>query len=317
LPNPIDDPADEQLLSGELRIGFYTANAFSRDNPPGHVGASEVWSFAPQFVDMCSAIFLQHNAVRSGRETRDLVLAALFRRAIITTESVLNLLYHGMPEGAVGLVRTLLDIELNARLVAGDSTDKMAKRYAAYHYFAGKRHGQKMVSDRDTRSMLQRYEGAFDETLDTLRRHKAWFEAPGFDEVRREIQPGKPWHGYQHAEDAFKAAGMSTDYFQSYDLGTFFVHATNIDFDFDAIVNGRVMLKPLETSNEDYLIPTLGTALGHLHSVLEIFANDKPVSFESGVLVVNGREEPVELIDAMGILLGQVLSRHKLPNQRD
>jgi hypothetical protein len=311
--NPIDGPIDERQLSGEIRLRYYTADAFKREAPPGDLGSSELWTFAAEFIDMCSAVFVQHNAVRKDHETRDLVLAALLRRALVITESVFSLSYNGLPEGAVGLVRTLLDIELNARLVAADSTDRTAKRYAAYHYFIGRRHGQKMSSDRATRSMLQRYEGAFEEVLDALRRHEEWFQTPGFAEVRDEIDATRPWHGFNRAEEAFKSVGMSTDYHQTYDIGTFFVHATNIDFDFHSIVDGRVMLKPPQTRDEAQLLPTLGTALGHLYKILEVFASDKAIQLEDGVLVVEGHEEPVGAVDAMGIMLGQVLSKYSLP----
>jgi hypothetical protein len=236
------------------------------------------------------------------------VLAALVRRALITTEGIVAVLYCGLPEAAVPLLRTLLDIELNARLVARDESEHTAKRLAAYHYFATQQHHEGVLTDRTTRAMLATFEGAKEETPEIARQNKKWFESEGLAEVRNEIVASKPWHGFPSAEDAFRTAGLSEDYYQTYDGATMVVHAANIDFDFHSVVDGRVMLKNPLTADETMLLPTLGVALSHLHEVLTVFVTDKGIVDGEGTVTVGAdHTEPLTTLEAMGFLLAQVV----------
>jgi hypothetical protein len=290
----------------EITAQVPQVNAFHRESPPGRSFRPELWQFAAQYIDYGCASFAQHNAVRPMSPTRDLVLAALVRRALVVTESVVTLIYRGLPEAALPLLRTILDIELNAKLVARDPAEGTAKCLAAYHYFTSQRHQQRILGDRATRAMLEAFEGATEEAAVIARRNKEWFESPGFAEVREKISAGKPWHGYSSAEEAFRSAGMSEDYFQSYDGGTMFVHVVNIDFDFASIENGRVMLKGPLTSDAMALVPILGVALGHLHEVLTVFLTDKKINDQTGMLSASdGVSERLSTHEAMGFLLGQ------------
>src|SRR5215831_15692555 len=109
------------------------------------------------------------------------------------------------------LMRCLLDIDVNMRLVTRDNSDKTARKLAAYHYFAVKKHQQRILTDPLSRKLVEQFEGGKEETIGIARKNAEWFNAPGFADVRDEIEPGKPWHGYQRAEDAFAEAGLGTD----------------------------------------------------------------------------------------------------------
>lgn len=292
----------------EVSIRLPQLDAFNRANPPGASSGAEVWHFATQMIDYGCALFATNNTVRSESPTRDLVVAALLRRALITTEGLLNILYHGLPEAAIPLLRTLLDIEVNAKLVTKDSSEATAKRLAAYHYFAVTRHQHKLLTDPLSRRLLEEFEGGKTEAAGLARKNEDWFEAPGFVDVRDSIVPGRPWHGYARAEDAFAAAGLTTDYFQTYDSGTLFTHAANIDFDFADIVDGQVMLKAPLTADDLQLVTILGVALTHLYAIIKVFVEDKKIQEVEGSFTVDGvREEIVSAMDAISFLLAQAL----------
>ena len=299
---------EQREVEVEVSVRLPQLDGFARTNPPGASSTSELWHFATQMIDYGCALFATNTAVRAECPTRDLGVAALFRRSLITAEGILTLLYHGLPEAAVPLLRTLLDIEVNTKLVTADTSETTAKRLAAYHYFAVKRHQHKLLSDPLSRRLLEEFEGEKPTAAGLARKNQEWFEAPGFSEVRDSIHAGRPWHGYASVEDAFAAAGLTTDYFQTYDSGTLFTHAANIDFDFADIVDGKVILKAPLTADDRQLVTILGVALTHLYAVMKVFVEDKSIQEVEGSLSVDGKfEEVVTGMTAISFLLAQVM----------
>lgn len=283
-------------------------DAFQRGAPPGRQAPEPIWRFAQELIDFGNSLYVSHRAVRAASPTRDLVMAALVRRALVIAEAIRAVVFRGLPEAALPLLRTLLDVRLSASLIVKDSSEHTAKRLAAYHYFAVQRHQQRILSDPITRDVLEQFEGARDEAVEIARRNKGWFESDTFREVRDEIEAGRPWHGFARVEDAFRAAGLSDDYFQTYDTGSLFTHVANIDFDFDSIVEGRVNLKGLLSKDTRLLGGLLGLAMVHLHAVLGLFVTDKELSLDPGTLIADGKHrERLEAIEAVGILLSRAL----------
>jgi hypothetical protein len=223
-------PEEKREVRVSIGYPITEANLFHRDQPARDECPPEFWDIARKIVDHGGALLLTENKVGSDRNIRDLVTAALLRRALIITEGVVTLLAHGLMEPAVALGRVLLDIELNFKLVTADSTQRMAKRLAAYHFMAGQRHGQKMLTNRESRERMASVgDGQLEWMKEVSKSLAKDFESPAFDDVRAGVRPGQPWHG-MNVEEAFKFAGLSVDYYQTYNLQTFFVHTSNIDF---------------------------------------------------------------------------------------
>jgi hypothetical protein len=303
----MDEPRTDRVHV-EVEVALPQFPIFARDHPPGASAQHHFWDLVPQIIDYGAAVLNRPWKLRPGQETRDVVTAAIMRRALATTEAIYNLSYHGLPESAMALLRTLLDLELNIRLVTKDSTARTAKRLAAYHYLLGQRHGQRMVASPETRDTFRKTEGVFEEMLDTTRRYKNWLEAPGFDEVRDEVVPGRPWHGFNSAEEAFQSVGMVTDYHQIYDLGTFFVHATNVEFDLAEPQDGHIAVRSPLTDEEPRLLSILGLGVAHFFRILELYVGDRGLEQGKAQLRVEGQEpEEIGEVEAVGILIGQAL----------
>lgn len=316
----VDESDGARQVEIEVSIELPQLDAFQRSDPPGGRSGSTLWKFAIEMIDYGCSLFATHRTVRDSSPTRDLVVAALFRRALIVSESLRVVLWNGLPEAALPLMRTLLDIAVNMRLVTQDPSETTAKRLGAYHYFAVQRHQERILSDPLSRRLVEEFEGGKAQTVDLARKNALWFESPGFMDVRELIVPGKPWHGYERAADAFAAAGMSTDYYQTYDTATLFTHAANIDFDFADIVDGKVLLKAPLNEQPSQLETVLGVALTHLHAMMAMFVGDKQAVVEKGVVLMDGTiREEVNAMDALAFLLAQSLpeSKAKLRERKD
>jgi hypothetical protein len=114
-------------MTGRLPL----SNKLARDQPAALEGPPEGWQLAQQVIDHGVYILDNVNVIAEGRKVRDSVLGALLRRALITAEGIRVCLFHGLEESSVVLLRTLLEVELNMRLVTGDASEEMATRLAA------------------------------------------------------------------------------------------------------------------------------------------------------------------------------------------
>lgn len=241
----MSEGSDESLQGGyEGHLGLH--DLFHREAPASLEGESEHWELAREVIDHGCFVLTYANAIREGRGVRDSVTGALLRRALITAEAIRTLTAHGLEEPAAAQFRTLLDAQLNLRLVLTDSSDHMARRLAAYHYLGAKRHLQSQLSDPSRRAHLESVPEHHGWTLDVARKMKDYFNSETFDDVRDAVQSTRLWHGYDRVEDAFSAAGMADDYRTLYSTYSPFVHVSNVDFDFaDIDDEGRPALRAL------------------------------------------------------------------------
>jgi hypothetical protein len=130
------------------------------------------------------------------------------------------------------------------------------------------------------------------------------FESGMFDDVRAEIKPGQPWHG-MNVDHAFKFAGASPDYYQDYDLQTFFVHTTNIDFDFSPGSAETPALRALVDRDPNRIRHVLGLSLMRMHRIMDGFARDKAGEDKSSA-TLKGDVLEVDALTGLGMTLVEV-----------
>lgn len=244
------------------------ADLFRRDGLASLEGPAEDWEFAKHVIDHGGFILIQSNQLRPGREVEDLTARALLRRALITGEAIRVNVASGLEEPAFVLLRSLLEIELNLKLIVSDPSGRMARRLAAFHFLTGYRQNQTLLSRRVTREKLYEFD-AFDWTLATTKKMESFFDSPAFDDVREEVRKNQNWHGKKNLEDAFASIGAVDDYLQLYSLFSPFVHGANVDFDFAEVDSaGQLSLKaPIQRDPEK----TLGHLKGTLLVLLRIY----------------------------------------------
>jgi hypothetical protein len=262
------EAADEYAIE----VTLPQADLFVRHQPAVQEGPPKAWDAAVSAIDFACALAAR-SRVRPNHRLRDLVLAALLRRATITTEGIRHLLAAGLLEPAVSAGRTLLDIELAITLIHADSSDTTAHRLAAYHYSSYQRHGQDMLSNRPTREGVLAEGGRVPEIIEVSKAYARLLEEQIFDSVRELIRSGRLWHGHSSAEEAYKAAGLESDYHMTYDGGNWFVHAVNVDFDFDPSQE-HPSLKPFVHRDPSVIQPFLGDALLRLHRIMGLIIED-------------------------------------------
>ena len=237
--------ADDDVVEAAVEAMIPQSDGFHRSQPAELEGPPENWELARTTVNYGCALLLNWSTVRTGSELKDTVLRAVFRRMLVTTEGVVTLLAHGLFEPAAAASRTILDLELALALVRNDSTGRMARRLAAYHYLTYQEHGQDMLSNPATREGTVAPGGRIQELVEISKSYARFLEAQVFDDVRDDVKRDRFWHGYASAKEAFKAIKQDADYFMQYDSATWFVHAVNVDWDFVEKVGSVVHMKPL------------------------------------------------------------------------
>ena len=298
---------DGQTIEVPIQYALPQADLFFRDQPAISEGPSNHWAAARAVIDFGSALLVTSDQLRDERRIRDAVLATLLRRALITAEGIFTLLSRGLEEPGVALTRTLQDIELNIRLVTDDSSDRMAKRLAAYHYYGSQKHGQDMLSDPATREGPLTAGGRVQEVIAVAHSYAKHLESDAFDDVRDEVKQSRYWHGHNSVEQAFAAVGQSPDYHMSYDSCTFFVHDTNIDFDFSTLDDAGLHLKPLVQRNPAVNSVHLANAAMRLYAIIDLFIEDRglPPSFAESLPSATGdpsdSEPPLSLNSFEGL----------------
>lgn len=230
----------EVTISGKFGQG----NLFWRAEPAAREGPPEVWELVRTVVDHGCFIFENVNNVRPESGVRDVVIAAIFRRILITGEAVRVLLTIGLEEPAVATFRTLLDLEVNLRLVLADDSDETARRLGLFFFVQGRRHFRRVTRDVGTREDVQGDEVHWEWLTRTSRAFKGMLDHERFKDIREEVERGRYWHGQDSVADAFEAAGMLDDYNLVFDPLSMFVHASNIEQDLSDADEGGVHLTP-------------------------------------------------------------------------
>lgn len=295
---------DSGRIEVQMELAIPQRNLFIREQPAHLEGPEDAWAIAITTIDFGCAMLMAWNALRPGHELLDAVVASLLRRMLVTTEGSRVLLAAGLLEPAIAQSRTLLDIELSFRLILNDETGMMAKRLAAYHYLTYQRHGQDQLQDPKTRDRAKEWDRTR-ELAQVAGSYKRFLELPIFDDVRKEVRSKRAWHGYDSAEDAFRAAGESPDYFMLYDAQTWFVHAVNVDFDYSDRTETEIRLKPLVERDPAVIQVQLGHQLLRLVTLLRLIAEkrgyptDPPFDRMSIARFPDGTTEDVTALDAL------------------
>jgi hypothetical protein len=279
---------------------------------------STVVEAAKTITDYGSTLIGASGTFREDRTIRDAVLFALLRRATITAEAILLLLSRGLVEPSIALGRTLLDIELAMKLIHNDETDNLALRLAAYHYYAYQRHGQDMLSHRPTRTGILERGGRVPEIIEVSKSYSSILQSDIFDGVRDAVRRDTYWHGYKSTEEALGAIGQADDYHMTYDSANWFVHAVNVDFDYDPSRSSAqdFQLKELAHDDPDMLTMFLGNAALRYCEILAVYIADRgypdaaPFAAPSRVVFPDGEVEEFDSLDAIRtMLLGTFRSR--------
>jgi hypothetical protein len=321
--------ASEDFSSRPVRVTVEStlpqADLFARALPAITEGPSASWQLARTIIDFACAVLATRVPLREDHRIRDAVLTALLRRALVTIEAVVNLLAQSLEEPAIAVSRTLLDIELSIKLIHQDATDAMAKRLAAFHYYTYQRHGQDMLSDRETRLGELVSAQRVAETVEVARGYSHLLESDVFDDVRDDVKSAMYWHGYPRPEEAFNAIGQASDYFMTYDIGTWFVHAVNVDSDFlPSDKNESFQLKALAQRDPKVIQLHLQHALFRFHAVLQVYIDERGLPSDpafSGKTIIKFPDGHLEELDHMSgmtaLLLAQFPSSEHNPSSQD
>lgn len=193
----------------------------------------------------------------AGFELRDWVIVALLRRTLITGEAVRSLLERGLVEPGAATFRTLLELERNLRLVAADNSGRRAHRLAAYGTLKSRHQFKGAPKNPQAREWMFQDEAFFEWFRQQSRKFREWLESEDFQDVAEDMRQARDWHGFNNQEEAFREAGMASDYPLSGFEGTsLFVHATNIDWDY--INSEGLRLKPFARGDASLARDLLG-----------------------------------------------------------
>lgn len=304
------------MVEFKISTAVPQADLFARSQPAIQEGPPRPRQIAQTVIDFGNAIVAAGGELPENQRIRHAVLIALLRRALVTTESICDLLARGLEEPAVALTRTLLDIEVSAKLIALDKTDRMAKRLAAFHYYAYQRHGQNMLSNPETRLGSLTSSGRVEEVISVAKGYAELLESEVFNEIRDEVRSSQYWHGLQNVEQAFAAVDMTSDYFMLYDAGTWFVHDLNVDYDYIPRDDDKLTLKALVQRDPQVVRLHLGVAIMHFHQILQVYVEDRGLpdtpefQQQSEVMHPDGR---IERVDPMTGVTALLLSEFNVP----
>lgn len=208
------------------------------------------------------------------------------------------------------LSRTLLNIELNIKLVHRDDSDNMAKRLAAFHYYTYQQHGQDALSDRETREDMLEPASRVQEMVAVTRSYARLLESEVFDDVRDDVKNSPHWHGFKNTEDAFRSIDQASDFFITHDIGNWFVHDVNVDFDFVPSEGDEAFrIKPLAQRDPKVIQLHLAHALLRFNQILTVYVDERGIpdspAFEAKTTLTfpDGRTEEVDSFQGVTALL--------------
>jgi len=277
-------------------------NLFARDQPADLEGPRGTWHLTRDIIDQGCTILQSLRFVDPMSTWRVQAVAALFRRILITAEAVRLLISKGLDEPALSISRTLLELEVNLRLVVNDPSDRMARRLAFFYYVKGRRHFRQTTGDRDTRDLLQEDPRHWGWTIDMSRLFKTGLNSADFDDIREDCDSSTYWHGLVNQREAFREVGMIADYHTIFDSASSFVHASNIDYDLSNTESG-LSLKPLVQRDPRPNIARLGWLTLNLIEIYELVVKEtgQPEYDECTVTVVaeDGSREQIRALDAL------------------
>ena len=190
---------------------------FARDQPADLEGPKEAWLLVQEVVDQGCTILRHLRFVDPISKRRTQAVSALFRRILITGEAVRLLISKGLEEPSLSTSRTLLELEMNLRLVVNDPSDRMARKLAFFYFVRGRRHFVRSTNDNATRELLQEDTAHWGWAVDMARLFKTALSSEEFEDIRAECEDSNYWHGFDNQQKAFEHVGMLTDYHTIFD----------------------------------------------------------------------------------------------------
>lgn len=276
--------AVSMFLSG--RVG--QRDCFARDDPSPLEAQPEAWDLARTVIDHgCFFLAKLSDTDRDGLGLRDWVVMALLRRILITGEAVRLLLERGLDESASATSRTLLELERNVRLVLGDASDGCARRLLVFGALKSRRHFEKAPKSPSTREWLCQDQAFFAWFKSRSRSFRDFIGSDEFRGVAEELRRAGDWHGSENQEEAFKKAGMPNDYYLGgFEGASLFVHATNLEYDFDSD-DKAIRLKRIGRPDPSRILVQLGKLTLKMLTLYELIWEDRgrpeyqePIAFE-------------------------------------
>lgn len=299
-----DESADFEVSGPILQMDL-----FQRPGPAALEGPPQAWELARVVVDHGAYILKAVNNVREGRQIRDVVTAALLRRGLVTSEGIRQLLVHSLEEPAIVLLRGLLDVEVNLKLMVQDPTDRMAKRFGAHNYLAAQRAGTGLLRNLQTHAKLREAPDVLAFNKRVSREQKEFFESAAFDDVRADVQRDQHWHGKKNIQEAYEAAGLATEYFQLYVPYNPFVHATNPEWDLAEIIDGRPAMKALNQRDPRNTLYLMAGMVSILMRIYQLYLEDRDfVGYPDNMEVRQEGSDKVFKVHALPVLQMEIAS---------
>ena len=236
--------SDSFVVHGRLE----QADLFLRDQPFSAHFPEGICGLIREVIDHGGFVLRELRFPSDTPPPRRVVITALLRRILITAEAIRVLTNRGLEEPAIATLRTLLELELNLRLVANDPTDRMARRMLYFYAVRGRRHFRNATTNAATRELFQESMTFWTWAKEKSRFFKEQVSSDDFEDIREECEKAQYWHGFNNQEEAFEAAGMSDDYHTLFDSASSFVHGSNVDRNTAeegrGVVGGLVELDP-------------------------------------------------------------------------
>lgn len=295
-------------MKGWITASIPTPDLFQRGRPASDRLSESARALAYQVPAYGSALFLAARTLRPDRAIRDLVSSALLRRTVITLEGIRALTFAGLYEPAMGVTRTLQDLEVSLKLVLQDESDDRARALAAWHYLQYQRHGTDMLRNPDTRAGLIDPGWGVEDVQRIAKNYAALLKGPAFERIRHRFANGGAWHGFARTQDAFAAVGLGDEYFMTYDAASWFVHASNVEHDLLDVTEAGVQFRPFVESDPAHTGVLLGRSLLKALELYHLIAEDRGVNVDalmggSAIVHVAGAEPtPVPSLTALQVL---------------
>lgn len=302
----VADDGNENTASYFVSGSIGRADLFLRDQPVSAGFPERVSELVREVVDHGGFILSNLRFPNEMSPSRRIVIAALFRRILITAEAVRMLTERGLEEPAIATLRTLSELEVSFRLVVNDATDRMARRMIYFDAVRGRRHFTRATGDAETRRLFQEKNEYWTWAMTRSRFFKDQLSSDEFEDIREECEGDQYWHGFRSQQEAFSAVGMSHDYHTLFDSASSFVHASNIDHDVTEAGAGVKAVLQADPVPAFTRLAYLGSNLTVLFGLLLEATGQRQGYGPSGAIVGDGG--PMEEISAFELLQARVLS---------
>jgi hypothetical protein len=277
-------PVRRATMRGRWRVSSESPRlgGFSHQPPIGDSLPPPWMPAVREFVDLGARLLGVHSVPAGRAITRQLVLETLTRRALITAEGVCVLVGRGLAEPALATLRTLIELQLRAAVVAEDPGDDGAQLLVAAGYIEERRAAQHTLNDPGMDWWFTRHPSLRSDVEYDVARLTAAIAHPRFNAIRGQLDQRRPpeWHG----EDALYAAcaklGLSMSYREVYAPASAYVHGGRPDDDLEVLPDGALALRGLVTGDVARLNRILTAVVIRLRAILLMYVIGRRIGDE-------------------------------------